>query len=50
MDQPPIVSLLAVAWQAFSPSLVLLRAMPVLFVGAGICVTCLVVLVVAEAG
>ena len=44
VDQPPIAPLLAAASQAFGPSLVLLRAVPALFAGAGIYVTCLVVL------
>jgi hypothetical protein len=37
-------SLLAAASQVFGPSLVLLRAVPALFAGAGIYVTCLIVL------
>jgi len=44
VDQPPIAPLLAAASQVFGPSLVLLRALPALFAGAGILVTCLIVL------
>jgi hypothetical protein len=44
VDQPPIAPLLAAASQMFGPSLVLLRAVPALFAGAGIYVTCLIVL------
>jgi hypothetical protein len=44
VDQPPIAPLLAAASQVFGPSLVLLRAVPALFAGAGIYVTCLIVL------
>ncbi len=44
MDQPPVVPLLAAASQMFGSSLVLLRAVPALFAGAGIYVTCLIVL------
>ena len=44
VDQPPVAPLLAAASQAFGPSLVLLRAVPALFAGAGIYVTCLVVI------
>jgi 4-amino-4-deoxy-L-arabinose transferase-like glycosyltransferase len=43
VDQPPVVPLLAAASQVFGPSLVLLRALPALFAGAGIYVTCLIV-------
>lgn len=43
VDQPPFAPLLAAASQAFGPSLVLLRAVPALFAGAGIYVTCLIV-------
>ena len=43
VDQPPVAPLLAAASQAFGPSLVLLRALPALFAGVGIYVTCLVV-------
>ena len=44
VDQPPIAPLLAAASQVFGPSLVLLRVLPALFAGAGIYVTCLIVL------
>jgi dolichyl-phosphate-mannose-protein mannosyltransferase len=44
VDQPPIAPLLAAASQVFGPSLVLLRALPALFAGAGIYVTCLLVI------
>jgi hypothetical protein len=44
VDQPPIAPLLAAASQVLGPSLVLLRALPALFAGAGIYVTCLIVL------
>ncbi|MGD0157798.1 MAG: glycosyltransferase family 39 protein [Terracidiphilus sp.] len=44
VDQPPIAPLLAAASQVFGPSLVLLLAVPALFAGAGIYVTCLVVI------
>jgi hypothetical protein len=44
VDQPPVAPLLAAASQAFGPSLVLLRAVPALFAGAGVYVTCLVVI------
>ena len=44
VDQPPVAPLLAAASQMFGPSLVLLRAVPALFAGAGIYVTCLIVL------
>lgn len=43
VDQPPIAPLLAAASQMFGPCLVLLRAVPALFAGAGIYVTCLIV-------
>src|SRR5271166_5892943 len=43
VDQPPVAPLLAAASQAFGPSLVLLRALPAFFAGAGIFVTCLLV-------
>ena len=43
VDQPPVAPLLAAASQIFGPSLVLLRAVPALFAGAGIYVTCLLV-------
>ena len=39
VDQPPIAPLLAAASQMFGPSLVLLRAVPALFAGAGIYAT-----------
>src|SRR5271165_4046844 len=41
VDQPPVAPLLAAASQVFGPSLFLLRAVPALFAGAGIYVTCL---------
>ncbi len=41
VDQPPVAPLLAAASQVLGPSLVLLRAVPALFAGAGIYVTCL---------
>ena len=41
VDQPPVAPMLAAASQVFGPSLVLLRAVPALFAGAGIYVTCL---------
>ncbi len=44
VDQPPIAPLLAAVSQMFGPSLLLLRAVPALFAGAGIYVTCLLVL------
>jgi len=44
VDQPPVAPLLAAASQLFGPSLVLLRALPALFAGAGTYVTCLLVL------
>ena len=43
VDQPPVAPLLAAASQTFGPSLVLLRAVPAMFAGAGIYVTCLIV-------
>lgn len=42
-DQPPVVPLLSAATQVFGHSLVLLRALPALFAGAGAYVTCLLV-------
>ena len=44
VDQPLVAPLLAAASQMFGSSLVLLRAVPALFAGAGIYVTCLIVL------
>ena len=44
VDQPPVAPLLAAASQLFGHSLVLLRAVPAFFAGAGIYVTCLLVL------
>ena len=41
VDQPPVAPLLAAASQLFGPSLVLLRAVPAFFAGAGVYVTCL---------
>lgn len=41
VDQPPVAPLLAAASQMFGPSLVLLRAVPAFFAGAGVFVTCL---------
>jgi hypothetical protein len=43
VDQPPVVPLLAAATQLFGHSLFLLRAVPALFAGAGVYVTCLLV-------
>jgi len=44
VDQPPVAPLLAAASQLFGHSLILLRAVPALFAGAGAYVTCLLVL------
>lgn len=43
VDQPPVVPLLAAGTQIFGHSLVLLRAVPALFAGAGVYTTCLIV-------
>jgi 4-amino-4-deoxy-L-arabinose transferase-like glycosyltransferase len=43
VDQPPLVPLLAAATQLFGHSLVLLRAVPAFFAGAGVYATCLLV-------
>jgi len=43
VDQPPVVPLLAAVSQLFGHSLLLLRAVPALFSGASIYVTCLLV-------
>ncbi len=43
VDQPPIVPLLSAMTQLFGHSLVLLRAVPALFAGAGVYTTCLLV-------
>lgn len=44
VDQPPVVPLLAALTQVFGHSLVLLRAVPALFVAGGVYVTCLLAL------
>jgi 4-amino-4-deoxy-L-arabinose transferase-like glycosyltransferase len=44
VDQPPVVPLLAAGSQLFGHSLFLLRAIPALFAGASVYVTCLLVL------
>ena len=44
VDQPAVAPLLAAATQVFGPSLFLLRAVPALFAGAGVYVTCLLVI------
>src|SRR5450755_3571297 len=41
VDQPPLVPALAALSQAWGQSLFVLRAVPALFAGASICVTCL---------
>ncbi|HEY8298543.1 MAG TPA: glycosyltransferase family 39 protein [Candidatus Baltobacteraceae bacterium] len=43
VDQPPVVPLLAAMTQLFGHSLILLRAVPALFAGACVYVTCLLV-------
>jgi len=43
VDEPPVVPLLAAATQLFGHSLILLRAIPAFFAGAGAYVTCLLV-------
>jgi hypothetical protein len=44
VEQPAVAPLLAAATQVFGPSLFLLRAVPAMFAGAGVYVTCLLVI------